>query len=73
MGGEDAVARAQSKFCLAPYGTGFGMREFDAIVDGCVPLLVHVTWEDDKLNGGEVRAIHPEPYIHSRVPTQPDH
>ena len=41
----DADARAQSKFCLAPYGTGFGMREYDALLHGCVPLLIRVEWE----------------------------
>ena len=36
-GQQDAAARAASKFCLAPYGTGFGMREFDALVHGRSP------------------------------------
>ena len=48
---QDATAMANSKFCLAPYGTGFGMREFDALMHGCVPLLIRVRWEDDQANG----------------------
>jgi hypothetical protein len=48
---QDASAMANSKFCLAPYGTGFGMREFDALMHGCVPLLIRVRWEDDRANG----------------------
>ena len=48
---QDASEMANSKFCLAPYGTGFGMREFDALMHGCVPLLIRVRWEDDQANG----------------------
>lgn len=48
----DLAALTSSKFCLAPHGTGFGMRQFDAVLHGCVPLIVKVRWEDDRNNGG---------------------
>ena len=50
----DMDALRNSKFCLAPHGTGFGMRQFDAIAHGCVPLIVKVKWEEDGGNGGEL-------------------
>ncbi|KAL1522967.1 hypothetical protein AB1Y20_017931 [Prymnesium parvum] len=49
---EDLQAMRHSKFCLAPHGTGFGMRQFDAIAAGCVPLIIRVPWENCKYNGG---------------------
>merc|ERR1712091_343800 len=48
----DLRAMQSAKFCLAPHGTGFGMRQFDAVLHGCVPLIVKVRWEDDRNNGG---------------------
>ena len=48
----DIAALGSSKFCLSPHGTGFGMRQFDAIAHGCVPLIVKVRWEEDPHNGG---------------------
>ena len=49
-----------SKFCLAPHGTGFGMRQFDAIAHGCVPLIVKVKWEEDPGNGGTLEQPYAE-------------
>ena len=51
-GSQDLDALRGAKFCLAPHGTGFGMRQFDALVHGCVPLIVQVRWEDDIHQGG---------------------
>ena len=48
----DLAALRQSKFCLAPHGTGFGMRQFDALLQGCVPLIIKVLWQEDGGNGG---------------------
>jgi len=38
-----------SKFCLAQHGVGFGMRQFNAIAAGCVPLVVENLLEGDEL------------------------
>ena len=37
-----------SKFCFAPIGVGFGMRQFNALAAGCVPLIIDVPPQDDK-------------------------
>ena len=39
---KDSAARRSSKFCLSPHGTGFGMRQYDALAAGCVPLVIKV-------------------------------
>jgi len=57
---EDAAAMSDSKFCLAPYGTGFGMREFDSLLLGCVPVLITPSWEDDEWNGGTMEGAFAE-------------
>ena len=54
------TALRSSKFCLAPHGTGFGMRQFDAIAHGCVPLIVKVKWEEDPGNGGTLEQPYAE-------------
>ena len=33
----------QAKFCLAPYGYGWGIRLMKLIVAGCVPVIIQVT------------------------------
>lgn len=53
----------QSKFCLAPHGTGFGMRQFDALAAGCVPLIIRVRWEDCKSNGGLIEQVTAAPRL----------
>eukprot|EP00899_Mesostigma_viride_P022446 jgi/Mesvir1/3386/Mv05088-RA.2 len=36
-----AVAMMRSSlFCLAPSGTGFGVRQYSAIMNGCIPVIV---------------------------------
>ncbi len=30
------------KFCLAPYGYGYGMRLIEAVAFGCIPVIVQV-------------------------------
>ncbi|KAL3904391.1 MAG: hypothetical protein SGPRY_011301, partial [Prymnesium sp.] len=62
-GGEDDAAMRQSKFCLAPHGTGFGMRQFDALAAGCVPLIIRVRWEDCKNNGGLIEQVTTAPRL----------
>ncbi len=32
----------QAKFCLAPYGHGWGIRLMKLIVAGCVPVIIQV-------------------------------
>ena len=56
----DMDAMRNSKFCLAPHGTGFGMRQFDAIAHGCVPLIVKVKWSEDAGNGGTLEQPYAE-------------
>lgn len=45
-----------SKFCLAPAGTGWGMRVFHVMVLGCVPVLV----QDDGVHQPVAQAFEPE-------------
>ena len=59
-GAADLDALRRSKFCLAPHGTGFGMRQFDAVVHGCVPLIVRVRYDDDEANGGTLEQPYAE-------------
>ena len=40
VGGEYEDRLRQAKFCLAPYGHGFGMRLVQAALAGCVPVIV---------------------------------
>ena len=56
---ELATVRA-SKFCLAPHGVGFGMRQFNAIAAGCVPLIIDVTPDDDREFGGTLEQAYEE-------------
>jgi hypothetical protein len=49
-----------SKFCLAQHGVGFGMRQFNAIAAGCVPLVVQVRPEDDPIFGGTLEQVYEE-------------
>ena len=30
----------RARFCLAPSGTGFGMRAYHALILGCVPVVI---------------------------------
>ena len=45
-----------AKFCLAPAGTGWGMRVFHVMVLGCVPVLV----QDDGVHPPVQQAFAPE-------------
>ena len=49
-----------SKFCLAQHGVGFGMRQFNAIAAGCVPLIIVVRPEDDREFGGTLEQVYEE-------------
>jgi hypothetical protein len=49
-----------SKFCLAQHGVGFGMRQFNAIAAGCVPLVIQVRPEDDGIFGGTLEQVYEE-------------
>ncbi len=49
-----------SKFCFAPHGVGFGMRQFNAIAAGCVPLIIEVRPADDKEFGGALEQVYEE-------------
>ena len=31
-----------SKFCIAPYGYGWGLRLAIAVVHGCIPVIIQV-------------------------------
>lgn len=45
-----------AKFCLAPAGTGWGMRVFHVMALGCVPVLV----QDDGVHQPVAQAFEPE-------------
>eukprot|EP00965_Chrysotila_dentata_P003099 101348-Pleurochrysis_carterae.AAC.1 len=49
---EAEATAAEAKFCLAPHGTGFGMRQYDAIALGCVPLIIRIPRAEDVQFGG---------------------
>mgnify|MGYP001455290065 CR=1 FL=1 len=53
IGGDPDAAR-RAKFCLAPHGTGFGMRQYDALAAGCVPLIIDVPSNEDPEWGGDL-------------------
>ena len=65
-----------AKFCLAPAGTGWGMRVFHVMALGCVPVLV----QDDGVHQPVAQAFEPElldwsefsvPVRHDQVPELP--
>ncbi|PNW87479.1 hypothetical protein CHLRE_02g144050v5 [Chlamydomonas reinhardtii] len=39
-GGEAATYMQQSRFCLAPMGSGWGIRLVEAMISGCVPVII---------------------------------
>ena len=68
---------ASAKFCLAPAGYGFSSRQYEAVLVGCVPIVIQdgvemafeetLPWErfSIRLNFSEIPAL---PYILEMVP-----
>ena len=50
LGHDTSAEMLRARFCLAPSGTGFGMRAYHALILGCVPVVIQDDGEHPRVN-----------------------
>ena len=61
LGHDTSAEMLRARFCLAPSGTGFGMRAYHALILGCVPVVIQDDGEHPRVLQVLERSRHADP------------